>query len=269
MSYTDEQIMSYLSGDFSELDENTFTETLQEDNELRERVRVFREMDAFLTTGDWSLTDTVEEGDIARQYKAFLSGEEGKSYASVIEKSAGNYFNETPKSKQVFVRFGRLAAAASVLLLAVAALFWMTSEPSGAELYAEYRDSVPLPSLANRDSGVALDAYGQLMSAGEYEAALDWLSRYMEKEPKPLNPQLYLHKGVLELNLDQADRAIKTFGQLRDSRSIDADKAYWYLALAYLKKEQKAQARVMLEQLAASGSSFNREAAAKLMKALD
>ena len=268
MSYTDEQIQAYLSGDFSETEAVAFEEAMQQDSDLNERVRIFKEIDEFLTEDDWSLTDGGEDRKTVSEYRMFLSGNEGQSYKKTIGDSADKYFNESPGGKQVFLSFGRIAAAASVLILAITAIFWLTSEPSASTLYAAYHETAALPSLTNRDGNSGLEAYTKKISAGEYQAALDWLGAYIDGLPEPVNPQLYIHKGVLQLNLGQTDEAIKTFEQLRDSKSLDAEKAYWYLALAYLKKDRKGDAGKMLMQLKSSGSKFNRKAVDELLEEL-
>ncbi|MEL7147534.1 MAG: hypothetical protein AAFO69_14260, partial [Bacteroidota bacterium] len=232
MNYTDEQILAYLSGDFSASEEQDFGRLLQEDQQLMERVRLFREMDEFLVDDDWSLTDPKGGSSLSDQYQDFLNGEEGKSYFKAIKGGQRMYFDEQPKGKQVFGQFSRLAIAASVLILAITALFWMIREPSGAELYAQYYDTSPLPSLTSRTGDTALNEYSELIASEQNEAALSWLDSYMDGLAEPVNPQLYLHKGMLELKLDKVDLAIQTFSQLRDGQSLDAEKAFWYLALA-------------------------------------
>jgi len=269
MKYSDETINAFLEGELDESARAEFLVALSDDPDLKARVTIFREMDGLLTEGDWELTDGKENSESSRRFQDFMKSEEGSSYFDLIQNADKQFHAEPATGRQIFDRFGKLAIAASVLLLAIAAVFFLNKEVSTGALYVAYKDSGSLPSLVNRGGERDFISYDSLLQGRNDDAALKWLNGYMVENSGNLNPQLYMHKGMLLLDLDKTEEAILTFNKLLNSNTVDATKANWYLALSFLKAGDKESALRQLKLLQDSGSNFNKTAVSELIKELE
>lgn len=269
MKYTDEIINAFLAGDLEHDAKTEFLIDLEIDEELQQRLKFYQEMDQLLGEDDWALTANDSDRKRSKEYQRFLEEDEGKLYFKTIENASNSYFAENNEGKQVFGWFGKLSIAASMLLMISLATFFLLQEPSSTELYLAYKDTSPLPSLINRNEQTALNEISELFNSAQNKKALTILDDYMKKVDKPVNPQLYLYKGEILMRLGRTDEAILTYVDLENSGTIDASKAYWYLALAYLKAGDKSNAKNELTRLIESNSNFNITAAEELLEKLD
>jgi len=74
-------------------------------------------------------------------------------------------------------------------------------------------------------------------------------------------------KGNCEYQLKQYDNAIATFKKIVNNNSGYSESATWYLALSYLKKDNKNQAVVYLKKLPSNSKYFKK--AKNLLDKLD
>jgi len=99
------------------------------------------------------------------------------------------------------------------------------------------------------DDMAALIQAQKAYNSGDYASALPVFEKY------PNNVEVQLAKGNATYNLGKTDEAIATFQQVASGNSIHVPAANWYLALAYLKKEQPEKAKSALDNIP-EGSSY-------------
>ncbi|MGB3468367.1 MAG: hypothetical protein WBA74_23990 [Cyclobacteriaceae bacterium] len=269
MSYTDDTINAYLAGELTGEEKEKFLHDLDSDKELQERVAFYKELDQFLMEDDWPVNQP--DTNRARDYADYLKGTEGQQLRQSVGSASDTYFSQEdkPKGKQVFGFFGKLSVAAGFLIIVAGAAFYMLNNPSATDLYMAYKDTGRLPSLINRNTVAEYGGFTELYTQGKNKEALSWLEGYLSNKQGAVNPQLYLYKGALHMRLNQDERAIKTYRMLLDSETVDATKGHWYLALIYLKNNNREAAQNELSLLLDSDSGFNSEEAREILDKLD
>lgn len=80
----------------------------------------------------------------------------------------------------------------------------------------------------------AFEAY----NSKDYESAIPLLEAWYKEEQ---NPMAYLYQGVSHLALDQANEAIERLELFKNKANNFHNEANWYLALAYLKKNNRPE----------------------------
>lgn len=260
----EEQIEAYLNQEMTAEEQSQFEQLLQEDGNIREEFEAYKSMYTIFDESDWELADSATTAQKVEAYESFLKSDEGKLLADNIKNAEESYFKSKPKgkSRSLWLYVG---AAAAVLLIAVSVVLqW--SKPDALDLYASNKDWSDLPSLTVREGESDLSKAEALFVEGKYEKSLEVFEKYWANNAD--NPQVLLYIGVAHLELDQDAEALKFFEELRDSESLDAHKAYWYLALTYLKLNQEGKAVDALELLIKNSDYQNAEAR-NLLKEID
>jgi tetratricopeptide (TPR) repeat protein len=157
---------------------------------------------------------------------------------------------------------------AMVFFVGIVSVLYLGRETANEKLFAEYYE--PYPNLASSVRGEL--AEGKLQhalqqyDAGDFKAALKFLQEILAAEPENTMAQFYA--GVCYLKLKDAERAITSLQQViaqQDQRLMEP--AEWYLALAYLRKNDVAPARMTLNGIIAKEHAY-REQARQLLERL-
>ncbi len=138
-----------------------------------------------------------------------------------------------------------------VIALAVAALIvLLIFQPWQRSLIDNYYEPYALNITQRTGSNMtALIQAQKAYHSGDYASALPVFEQY------PDNAEVQLTKGNAAYNLGKIDEAIATFQQVASGDSVYVPAANWYLALAYLKKEQPEKAKAALDNIP-EGSSY-------------
>lgn len=158
----------------------------------------------------------------------------------------------------------RVAAAAAILLIgAVAYLNWfrpVDNEALFARYYTPYNIDVPLNqrSVEGVESlQPALKTALENYSKGNFAASIPFFEEALAAETDSGAANFFAGMACLETG--QLDKAIPFFENAQKSSGSYATKAAWYLSLAFLKSDKDKQAKVLLQQLLASGSYKEQE----------
>ena len=143
-----------------------------------------------------------------------------------------------------------------------------THEDSSKNLYIEFVNPSELPSLTNRsDADKLLSDAEELFINKQYTGVLRSLELYDKKyETKSINALLY--KGMCHLELNQYSEASIIFNTIKNSDSLDKNKAYWYLAATSLKQGDNDTSKKIL-QLIIDNSYFNHLKAKDLLSKIN
>lgn len=146
----------------------------------------------------------------------------------------------TPPSKVHFLHFRNIAAA--VVIIAGSLSFWFFNGSSSEKLYSTYFK--PDPGLPTTMSTTAEYSFYDAMVSykrGDYKTAISKWEKQAVKSPN--NDTLTYFLGVANMAEKQLDKAIPYLVKSSENKSsVFQQDAQFYLGLAYLKKDNKAEA---------------------------
>lgn len=168
-----------------------------------------------------------------------------------------------PKDKNSQLKW--LVAASIIILLGLSYFLTLEKKVSTQELFVSYFEpykNVIEPLQRNGDQknekAIAFMAYDH----EEYEKAVILFSKLYSSTNEPY----YLfYKANALLKLERANEAIPLLLEHLKTKDTLTEKSYWYLAMAYLKLNDKASAKQSLKKVLSEGKYKTKEAE-KLLK---
>ena len=128
--------------------------------------------------------------------------------------------------------------AASILLIITFSYFFI-KPVSSSELYLSYFEAYPNLKRARGEANEQLDEALKLYTQGNYKEAISSFNGITAPEDNADKIQFYTAMSYLMLN--QTNQAIELLQSI-DNTSIYQQQVRWYLALCYLKMDNKANA---------------------------
>jgi len=255
MEFNYEQIEKYLKGELAPADLENFELELSKSELLKEEVALYKDVEVALSNQikfekEDSETETIL-AELGGKYKEKniedTSKKDGEFEAKVVNT------NKSTITRRLFPLATLAAAAALLLFIFNPFVSQLSTEQLADENFTPYT----LESFMG-DSGTdkILKKGKKQYGTGAYELALKNFNEYLEVNPG--DTEIQLAKGCSQFKLNQTDAAIQTFQEIKNSSS-----AQWYLALAYLKKEETNSAKAVLESLL-SDRQFGNKAEALL-----
>ena len=174
---------------------------------------------------------------------------------------------ETPKNNKKWV--SKWSVAASIAVVLGAGYWFMNQSPNNIELYEDYYQSYPnvvAPTVRGENSeDIKSEAFYEYDN-GNYEKSLVLFSKIYETDK---DDYALFYKALSQMELQKTTEAIATFKQF-DLGKNNAFTPFvkWYLALAYLKENQKEQAMPLLKSLSETQNP-QQEMAQKLVDELE
>lgn len=175
-----------------------------------------------------------------------------------------------------------IGRAAAVLLIPVAAwtfYYVQTDTPqqglSGASLYASnfkaadnyLPDTRAVLTPDAPDAEINLAEGSNAYNKKDYATAARYFKIYLKSFPNRSDVKFYLGVSLLEQDLDlEANEIFKALAT--EPQNAYAEQATWYLALTYLKSNDKEKAKPLLEDLAKTASSTIKAQAQSLLNSL-
>jgi hypothetical protein len=253
------KIDDYINNRLSKIELIAFEKQLFKDHELAQEVKINKNLYALYETEDWGEINILNKDGI--DYQEYLLSDDAYKIKKAIHNANTKYNLIDITPTKYFKRYG---IAASLILLIALGYTIETHEDSSQNLYIEFVNPSELPSLTNRsDADKLLSDAEELFINKQYTGALRSLELYDEKyETKSINALLY--KGMCHLELNQYSEASTIFNTIKNSDSLDKNKAYWYLAATSLKQEDIDTAKKTL-QLIVDNSYFNHRKAKDLL----
>ncbi len=109
----------------------------------------------------------------------------------------------------------------------------------------------------------------QLYDAKKYNQVIILCDSLLAFET-PIDPNILIFKGLSQMAVNQHDEALKTFSSLIQNKNlIDFHKGYWYMALLYLKNNEKNNAIKTLKIIADNNTFYHHQDAIKILKKLN
>ncbi|HKK63979.1 MAG TPA: tetratricopeptide repeat protein [Bacteroidales bacterium] len=240
------KIQKYLDHELSEKDMKRFEADLESSPELLAETELFREVDEALSDSE-VLSFRDQLSDLRTETK-----------------------KDTGPSKKP-VRFSKpwhyAATAVIALLLAIGLAAILDKPLSNKELLKRYYKPYEV-ALINRSADSELNLMLQhaerLYLDGEFEEAVFYFEKVLEKQPDQVATNLY--SGISYFELEQYREAGLSFNKvIEHNDNLYIEQAEWYLGLCFLATDELDRARRQFARIASSNSDKSKEAE-KLLK---
>ena len=240
-----EKMEDYIHGNLSVAEREQFETEMATDEQLRQEVELHRQLISSVETESLrQLLDQIHEKNFEAETKIVAM----------------------PRRRSYFP----MAIAASVALLILAGWWVFNLQTSSPEsVYAAYftpAEGLPttLGYSTNTDFAEGMVSY----KLEEYAEALEYWQPLLEADPT--NDTLNYYVGVTSLADEQSDSAIDYLTTVVNSeQSSFRTSAQWYLALSYLKSDQREQAKSLLKDLANRDNPYQSQSSEILQKIED
>ncbi|WP_108869652.1 tetratricopeptide repeat protein [Aquimarina aquimarini] len=268
MSYLEKEIEAYLNGEMTLDQRKIFEKKVADDSEVKKELELYIEMNTIYDETDWEVTSSAIQHPKVLQHETFLKSDKGKSIKKSIANAEKVYFDKekSNRRKQYFLRYAISIAAVLILGIYITSKFGTTMDHNN--LYMKHKNWEELPSLTSRGNNTDLTKGEKMFKQQNYQEAVKIFKKHQLESSEDINPQIVVYVGVAYLELEQHKLAIESFEQLKESNTLDATKAYWYLALTYLKMNQESKAKENLQILAGDTTAYKHQEALELIKAL-
>jgi len=266
------EINQYINGELSGNALTKFEALLQKNKALQEKVNFHKDVDAVLLENMTPVNEFIEEeallmptlNDLGQKH--FLENREAtQTEIDLKEKPPA-----TPKPIAVakptlvkrLVPMALLAAAAAMLLFVFAPF---KGNFDNTELANNNFKPFSLETVMSKEDNPSIkDKARKAYSDKQYKESIPLIEKWLIDSPD--SPKAWLAKGSAEYELNKLDEAIISFEQVTGNPSFNA-LAYWYLALAHLKKGDKQQAKAALMKIEKGEENY--EKGQELLKKID
>lgn len=168
-----------------------------------------------------------------------------------------------PSGRWKWILFGII----TIVLFFLIWWFWPT-KTTEQQLYANYftplENDITITPMGEETAPQKLDEIFRLYDRGAYEESIPLMESFLAQNPQADSIRLFY--GVSLLEVERYTEATEVLTQTTSdlSPSFYQQAATWYLALAWIKREQTTKAIPLLQQLSNS-ESFYRASAKKLL----
>ncbi|MHA7057879.1 hypothetical protein ACWGOQ_0011705 [Aquimarina sp. M1] len=259
------EIDYYLSGAMSTSEKQAFEERLRADTSLAEELKLQKDMRSIYEDQKW------EEGDKkalqtqeAKQLQSFFESDEAVHLKRTIKEVVSENSSRSPQKAFWFV-----GIAASIAVLLTVSLF-VFKDANYDELYASYINLDEIPSLVTRgeNTNVLLEEAQLLFEDKKYQETISSFASY-HSVAASIDPLSYIYNGIAYLELNEYNNALAQFELLANSKTLQAKKANWYVALVYLKQKKKRKLKDVLQIIIADRSNYKYQEAQELLEKID
>lgn len=153
----------------------------------------------------------------------------------------------------------------AAIFLVIVLFWWWNNPPSTQKLFAQYYEPysniiAPLEKgeIATQDFEKAFQTY----ELKNYEEAIQLLNQLTIQ-----NDTVYFYRGLSNLSLENLNDASNDFEEIKISDQF-YEPAQWYLALAYLKNDERSKAIELFEKISLNQKSFFQKKAIEILEEL-
>lgn len=163
-----------------------------------------------------------------------------------------------------------LSVAAIFIVISVCG-FWFLNEPNSSEnlfanYFAPYENVIYPISRTEKVTNKKVAAF-ENYELGNYKKALNQF-KALSEERKEEREIIVFYMAICYLQLDQPEKTVDLLKNNFKNNTLWKDKNNWYLALAYLKTDNRMAAKKVLVKLSKEKVNFKKEATLSLLKLL-
>ncbi len=242
-------IEQYIQGELTGKELLEFEASLEKDEELRKKVHFYQY--AMSTLADNKVYTKAEEEKIA-QINPILSELRDQYFMDKTAQTDTSTKEAIPAKSTVIKRWFPLAALAAAAALLIFFLLPQLQNQSNAKIAANHFKAYPLGNQMG-DLEETIKNYNK----GNFAKADQQLTDLLKELPN--SPDLWLAKGCTKFKLNDIDEAINSFEKVIeiDDSGISQPYANWYLALCYLKKDDRKKAMYHLNNIPKGSDKYN------------
>lgn len=233
-SYTEEEIALYVNGDMTGEEQQQFEQVLQRDRSLQEDVQEFRHV---LTSLRTKIAPDAQDQAITRTFQSL-----NEEYFDLSE----------GKVRPVRAYVGWASAAAVIAIILVVTLFhpWKQND-----LYREYAniEMVTVAERGNNDAG-QLQQAADAFNKREFSASRTLLESIYKTQQE--NAMIAFYYAISLIETGSPDKAIVILSELSDGDSIFKYDARYFIALTYLKTENREACKSWLQKIPADNNRY-------------
>ena len=161
--------------------------------------------------------------------------------------------------------------AASLLFILTSYWVYNLSSKNTEKIFANYYQAYPntlAPIVRGVEEGDSLQFVAfELYEAKKYAESIEIFEKLYARNN---NPSYILYIAICQVELQNFTTAISTFNKLQEEKNIDLKaSSYWYLALIYLKQNDKAKATEYLQKLETFNNAYSQQSVEVLKKIKD
>ena len=244
-----DMINRYLDGEMNADETGAFEEQMQQDADLKNEVRLFREVNETLKMKLYpDENETALKNTMEQMRGTYFSGE------NIVEK---------PTAKIIpFRRTRWLAAAAAVLIMVVTLTVW---QPWQKDLYQQYA-SIEMPASAERGgpADVQLKQAREYFNNKKFASSIPLFKAILKDDLQ--NTYVEYYYAIALLQNGEIENSRKELTALYNGTSLFRYDAAFYIALCYLKEKNKNTCREWLNKIPADVGVYGK--AQELLKKL-
>jgi tetratricopeptide (TPR) repeat protein len=257
-------IEKFLRNELSQEERNDFLERIETDADFREQYLMEKQLFETLDETNWSFMDDVDTKEL-REYEELYRSDEIQNLKAVIQNVATESKDSSLSRSKIIGFISGFAAAVVIGFILLKPMF-VDSKLNSGELYAEYAALNNLPSFVERgdnpEQNLLIEGE-EFFDAKNYADATKKFYQFLKKEKNISS--VYIYIALAETELSNYTEALNILNQLKDSDLIDAEKAFWYKSLVYLRSKDISKAKKELNFIV-SNSLFNKEKAKELLE---
>ncbi len=232
-------IERYNAGEMSDTEKVWFQKELEGNEKLRNEVNLRRRTDEIL-----------KKDDVITLRNKLSQIEKNRKETNIPARKPG---------RSVGLKY---AAAISVMILIGSLAIFSGGKMSSDEIINQYYKAYQPPSVErsvksvpNTDFALALEFY----DIHDYKNAAVYFNKVLESNPKDM--QTVLLSGVSNFEDQKYPEAERSFNKvMKDNDNLYIETAEWYLALCYLKTDEKVKAITQLRTISNEGKFYAKDA---------
>ena len=244
--YDYDMISRYINGEMTADESASFEALMKEDTELRDEVRLYRDIQDSLKT---ELHPSSGEQDLR----------------NTLEGMNEEYFSaQKPKAKIVTFRRTRwISAIAAVLVMGVLLTVWSPWKKN--DLYDQYAET-QMPGVSERGSksDSLLKKAAEEFNNKKFTEAIPLFEQVLTEDKE--NAMVHYYHAIALLQDGKTESSRNELTTLYNGTSLFRYDAAFYIALSYLKEKNKTACKDWLEKIPADAGSYGK--ARELLKKL-
>ncbi|MDH7447540.1 tetratricopeptide repeat protein [Aquimarina sp. 2201CG14-23] len=255
-------IEQFLRNQLSEKKRNDFLDKIANDQNLREKFLLEKQLLETLNEEEWSYASKIDLTEV-REYATLYRNNEDR-IKQVIHKAK---IDHKRKNKNTIRRLAYFSAAVAALFVILINFYPQKNQHTIDEIYVNY-STYELPSLVSRNPNEVdpdLAFAENNFKNKNYPEALLYIDKLLKKDKD--NSTLYVYKAISHWEIGEYSLAEVSLNSLINSDLIDSEKGYWYKSLLYLKTKDLNKCKQILYVII-ENSYFKSNEAKELLKDL-
>lgn len=234
MTYSINDIARYAEGDMNAEERQAFDQELATNASLQEQLSLYREVHASL-----------------KQH--FYKDDQQVQLENTLQRVRGEFFRSASKPAKVVSinRYLRYAVGIAAVFL-ITLFVW---KPWQKDLFGEYADTRMInPAERGATTDSLLQQAAIAFNKDDFKTASDLLEKAVNIHPEDAFSNFYY--GVALLRAGETIKSQMVLGVIYDGESVFKYEAAFFIALAYLKDEDKVQCREWLRKIPADAPNY-------------